>query len=125
MALWANCRRESEAQCLTPAELADRTGVTRATMTGLIDTLVRDGLVTRAPHPQDRRMMSVTLTERATALLMRILPEHFRQMAWLLEPLSEPERKMLVGLLTKLLHRAAERPALRSEEMSVQAGPER
>src|SRR5262245_17418755 len=29
----------------TPAELAEAAGVTRATMTGLIDTLERDGLV--------------------------------------------------------------------------------
>ena len=36
---------------LTPAELAERTGVTRATITGLVDTLERAGLVTRTPHP--------------------------------------------------------------------------
>src|SRR6476620_10640191 len=44
MALWGNCQRAgSENQPLTPAELADRTGVTRATMTGLADTLERSG----------------------------------------------------------------------------------
>ncbi len=37
-------------------------GVTRATMTGLIDTLERDGLVMREPDPVDRRMMFVQLT---------------------------------------------------------------
>ena len=42
----------------TPAELAEAAGVTRATMTGLIDTLERDGLVKREPDPVDRRMMS-------------------------------------------------------------------
>ena len=31
----------------TPADLADMAGVTRATITGLVDTLERDGLVTR------------------------------------------------------------------------------
>lgn len=109
MALWKNCRPHAAAQCLTPAELAERTGVTRATMTGLIDTLVRDGLVTRAPHPEDRRMMSVTITERGAELLGKILPEHFREMAWLVTPLSEPERRTLVHLLSKLAARAGER----------------
>src|SRR5919112_6657199 len=38
MALWGNCQRSGR-DVLTPAELAERTGVTRATITGLVDTL--------------------------------------------------------------------------------------
>lgn len=110
MALWGECQRAGSRTPLTPAELADRTGVTRATITGLIDTLERAGLVTRTPHPDDRRMMSVELTPRGEKLLVQILPAHFRQMAWLMEPLSESERKTLVRLLTKMLVRAAEQP---------------
>jgi DNA-binding MarR family transcriptional regulator len=92
---------------LSPAEIADHTGVTRATITGLVDTLERDGLVLRTPDPEDRRMLSVGLTERGEKLLRTILPPHFRQMAWLMEPLSEGERKTLVRLLTKVLERAS------------------
>jgi DNA-binding MarR family transcriptional regulator len=92
----------------TPAELAEAAGVTRATMTGLIDTLERDGLVRREPDLNDRRMMSVRLTAKAEKFLRGMLPAHFRMMATLLEPLSEKERKTLVGLLTKVLHRASE-----------------
>src|ERR1043165_3780837 len=94
MALWGNCQRadcENE-KPLTPAELADRTGVTRATITGLVDTLERAGLVTRTPHPDDRRMMCVGLTKRGEKLLAKIMPEHFRRMAWLMSPLTEAER---------------------------------
>jgi DNA-binding MarR family transcriptional regulator len=87
---------------LTPAELADLANVKRATMTGLIDTLERDGLVVRAPDPKDRRMMSVTLTARARTLLQRVLPGHFQRMAALMAPLSEPERRKLVQLLNKI-----------------------
>lgn len=108
MALWGVCQRAGCATRLTPAELADHTGVTRATITGLIDTLERSGLVTRIPHPGDRRMMTVGLTQRGENLLLRILPAHFRQMAQLMGPLSEPERKTLVRLLTKILGRASE-----------------
>ncbi len=111
MALWGSCQRAGCEKPLTPAELADRTGVTRATMTGLIDTLERSGLVTRTPHPEDRRMMSVGLTPRGEKLLERIMPEHFKRMAWLMGPLSEAERKSFVRLLTKVLERAAELPA--------------
>src|ERR1700689_1180790 len=71
----------------TPAELADLAGVTRATMTGLIDTLERDGLVRREPDPDDRRMMSVQLTALGEAALRKVLPKHFRLMATLMAPL--------------------------------------
>ncbi|MBI5693674.1 MAG: MarR family transcriptional regulator, partial [Verrucomicrobia bacterium] len=57
MALWGNCHRRDEREdCwLTPADLADRTGVTRATITGLLDSLERTGLVERRPHHVDLR----------------------------------------------------------------------
>lgn len=110
MALWGNCQRagcESD-KPLTPAELAERTGVTRATITGLVDTLERAGLVTRTPHPDDRRMMSVGLTRRGEKLLAQVMPEHFRRMAWLMNPLSESERKTFVRLLTKVVQRGGQ-----------------
>jgi DNA-binding MarR family transcriptional regulator len=94
------------AQPRTPAELADLSHVTRATMTGLVDTLERDGLVTREADRFDRRMLSVSLTGKGRALLQTILPLHFKRMAALMEPLTEPERKTLVQLLTKIVERA-------------------
>jgi DNA-binding MarR family transcriptional regulator len=91
----------------TPAELADLSGVTRATMTGLIDTLERDDFVKREPNPTDRRMMSVNLTAKGQALLNAILPGHFKRMAELMRPLSEDDRKTLVRLLNKILQQSA------------------
>ncbi|MEY2878670.1 MAG: hypothetical protein RLZZ15_1050 [Verrucomicrobiota bacterium] len=110
MALWGCCQREGEDSKLSPATLAEHTGVTRATMTGLIDTLEGDGLVRRAPDRDDRRMMTVELTPRGEKRLLQILPPHFRRMAWLMAPLSEPERKTFVRLLNKVLSRAADEP---------------
>jgi hypothetical protein len=49
-------------------------------------------------------------------LLAQIMPEHFRRMAWLMGPLSENERKTFVRLLTKVLARAGEEPALSSPQ---------
>lgn len=87
----------------TPAELADVAGVTRATMTGLIDTLERAHLVKREPDPKDRRMMSVRLTGKGEETLLKMLPSHFRLMSDMMAPLSEIERKQLVQLLAKIL----------------------
>jgi DNA-binding MarR family transcriptional regulator len=125
MALWTNCRREEARVPLTPAEIAERTGVTRATITGLIDTLERAGLVMRTPHTDDRRMTSVMITGKGEQLLAEILPEHFRQMAWLLAPLKESERKTFVRLLTKVLRRAGECPAVAPAPASAAAGGSR
>jgi DNA-binding MarR family transcriptional regulator len=91
----------------TPAELADAAGVTRATMTGLVDTLERDGFVKREPDLSDRRMMSVRLTPAGERFLSEFLPAHFNAIAGLMSPLSESERKTLVRLLGKVQQHAA------------------
>jgi DNA-binding MarR family transcriptional regulator len=93
----------------TPAELADAAGVTRATMTGLVDTLERDGLVVREPDPSDRRMLLVHLTKKGENFLARFLPQHFRQVRETMAALSESERKTLVRLLGKIQQQAANR----------------
>ena len=90
----------------TPAELAEKAGVARATITGLVDTLVRDGLVTRKHDSSDRRMMLIHLTPKGQAALEEILPGHFKQMTSQMAPLSEHERKTLVHLLSKLADQA-------------------
>lgn len=86
----------------TPADLAAAAGVSRATMTGLIDTLERDGMVTRQPDQQDRRMMLVQMTDMGRDLMARLLPLHFQTVADMLSPLSEAERQTLVQLLSRL-----------------------
>ncbi len=100
-------KQENRPISRTPAELADLANVTRATMTGLVDTLERDGLVTREPDPVDRRMMAVKLTAKGHSLLNRVLPGHFRRMAALMAPLSETERRALVRLLVKIAPQTA------------------
>ena len=86
----------------TPAELAEHAGVTRATMTGLIDTLEKDRLVAREPDANDRRTIHVRLTAEGRAVLDAMLPDYFQCVADILRPLSEPERKTLVKLLQKI-----------------------
>lgn len=49
-------------------DLADANGCTRPTMTGIVDTLEKNGLVTRQPNPDDRRSLLVTLTEKGKSL---------------------------------------------------------
>jgi len=106
MQLWGYAQMCPGTAGLAPAELADRSNVTRATMTGLIDTLERDGFVKRTADEHDRRMMRVGLTARAHEFMREFLPGHFQRMASLVQPLSPDERKTLVALLDKI-HRQA------------------
>lgn len=91
----------------TPAELAEAAGVTRATMTGLVDTLERDGYVKREPDLEDRRMMSVRLTTKGERFLHELLPGHFQAVSAIMNTLTEAERKTLVRLLGKVQQHAA------------------
>lgn len=86
----------------TPAELADQASVSRATITGLLDTLERDGYVLRQPDPSDRRQMSVHLTDKGREFMQDILPGHFRLVTSLMSNLSANERQTLSRLLTKV-----------------------
>jgi DNA-binding MarR family transcriptional regulator len=88
-------------QGLSPAELAEYSTCTRATMTGLLDTLEHSGLISRRAHPEDRRMYTVHLTPKAHELLENMLPDHYRRVAALMAPLSESERITLQQLLKK------------------------
>lgn len=101
-------KEDGECGPRTPAELAAAAGVTRATMTGLVDTLERDGFVKREPDPTDRRTISVRLTAKGEKFLGEFLPGHFKLISELMTPLSESERKTLVRLLNKIQQQAAE-----------------
>ncbi len=92
-------QREDE---LRPAELAERTGVTRATMTGLLEGLEKEGLVLRRAHAEDGRMWLVRLSAKGRQRLEGILPDHYRRTAALMTGLSTEERRHLAELLAKV-----------------------
>lgn len=93
---------------LSPSDLAERAGVTRATMTGLLDGLEDEGLITRTEHPQDRRMLTVKLTEAGRRRLDEMLPEFFRRIAAVMSDLDESEQRTLITLLRKIENRVPE-----------------
>jgi DNA-binding MarR family transcriptional regulator len=84
------------------AEIADVIGVTRATMTGLLDGLERDGFIRRDGSSDDRRMLNIGLTAKGRRFLEKMLPEHFRRTAALMSGLDKKEKKQLVCLLEKV-----------------------
>lgn len=84
---------------LSPAEIAERLGSARATVTGVLDSLEKRGLVRRLPHPDDRRRLQVEMTGQAGTLLERILPTYFRHEREAAGALDAEGQETLVQLL--------------------------
>ena len=87
---------------MSPSDLATRSGVTRATMTGLLDGLERERLIRRKQDRGDRRMLLVELTPGGRKMLDEIFPDYYRRIAKLMGHLSEAEKKQLIELLNKI-----------------------
>jgi DNA-binding MarR family transcriptional regulator len=90
---------------LPPNEIADRLIISRATVTGLLDSLERRAYIRRRPHPSDRRMILADITEagRQTASAFRPIV-HQQEKAWF-GVLGEEEQQQLLSVL----HRVQER----------------
>lgn len=99
-----------------PHVLADLAGVTRATMTGLLDGMARDGLITRSHDSEDRRKMIVRLTPAGTALAATLGDEHLRWISSLCSGLGPEDRRMLSALLERVRQSAGLAPDQSSNE---------
>jgi MarR family transcriptional regulator, organic hydroperoxide resistance regulator len=83
--------------------LAEECGVSKGTLTGILTTLERRGLVARGPHPTDRRLVVVALTRRGRTLIRRLFPVFNQQETVVAEALSAREQAQLAALLRKVL----------------------
>lgn len=87
---------------MTPSDLAERAGVTRATITGLLDRLEQLGMVMRERHPSDRRRLIVRLSEHGNQVLRQAIPAHFAAIGQVMAGLASDERRALINAATKL-----------------------
>jgi DNA-binding MarR family transcriptional regulator len=87
---------------LTMSELSRRLMVTNGNLTGLVDRLARERLVSRAVSPDDRRTQVVRLTTAGKRALDEMIPEHQSWVSDMFSGLSESERAQLYTLLGKL-----------------------
>ena len=87
---------------LTMGELSSRLMVTSGNVTGLTDALVREGLVSRAPEPGDRRSLRIRLTAAGKQFFDAMTPVHERWIDRLMAGLTRAEMAHLLELLGKL-----------------------
>jgi DNA-binding MarR family transcriptional regulator len=87
---------------MSPSELGDRLIVTRATVTGLIDSLERRGFVRRSANPADRRSLLVEITPEGLTVVQQVRTIiHRRETAWM-RVLSDAELRAYIGLLHRI-----------------------
>lgn len=84
----------------TPSILAEKAGVSRATMTGLLDGLEQNNLVMRVFAKQDRRSVFIQLTEAGQAKLDVVMPDYYSRLRLCMQALSEQDREKLQQLLS-------------------------
>jgi DNA-binding MarR family transcriptional regulator len=102
---WAGFRIMNVLWALDTVELRDvarLSGGSRAAISSALNTLERDGLVTRNRDTADRRLVQLALTTRGRAELLDAIGEQAdRERQWL-SLLTEPDQALLARLLGAL-----------------------
>jgi DNA-binding MarR family transcriptional regulator len=87
---------------LEAKRVAQLSGMSRAAVSALVNTMTRGGLVSRKPTDRDRRAVLLTLTRAGRNAITSAYQTHNeREQAWA-SALTEPEQRVLISLLDKL-----------------------
>jgi DNA-binding MarR family transcriptional regulator len=89
-------------QGLTMGELSSRLMVSNGNVTGLTDALVREGLVSRLPEPEDRRSLRIRLTAAGKRAFDAMTPTHEQWIDQMMAGLTRAEMAHLLELLGRL-----------------------
>ena len=92
-----------------PAELRDMLHLPAQTITGVLDQLQAAGLVKRSPHPSDRRSTMAEVTPAGREAIDRLCPPLIAIEEDCMSCLSPAEQDQLIGLLTRIQERIAQR----------------
>jgi DNA-binding MarR family transcriptional regulator len=116
---------EGAREPVPPHVISSRLLVTSGTMTSLLDTLERRGLINRVPHPSDRRKLLIDITDEARAIVDQMLPRVHAASRDTFAVLSDVECETLVALLERVqdhLYELAEDAVSASDERRVTQG---
>lgn len=83
--------------------VAERIGLDRTTVLGIVNRLERKRLLRRRVDARDRRARRLVLTAAGRRLLANIQPAVDRAQRRMLEPLSDAERALLVQMLGRVV----------------------
>jgi DNA-binding MarR family transcriptional regulator len=114
------CCGEGECRCdssyLCQNDVGGRISCTKGNVSGLVQRLVADGLISREPDPADRRYNSVRVTVKGRVALMAARPRFAAAVETSLRTLNDADLSALRDLLGKIgENAAADRPGPRGE----------
>jgi DNA-binding MarR family transcriptional regulator len=92
---------------LAPGEIANRLGLATPTVTRAATRMEAAGLLRREPHPSDRRLIRLRLTERGQSLEHAIAAETDKLTERALATLTAGERETLIRALHTIRHNLA------------------
>lgn len=94
--LWVWGEREAR-------HLAAEAGITKGTLTGVVKTLEKGGLVRRRNHPADRRLVLISTTDDGDATMATLFPKFNAEEARMSSSLSTDEKLVLANSLRRIL----------------------
>lgn len=76
---------------MTCRELGERTFITKGSLTGVLDKMIERGWIVREPHPTDRRVVMIRLTNEGQALFESSFSAHIAYMENVLKHVTPEE----------------------------------
>jgi len=110
-------------QGMSQAQLAEQLDLEAISLVRLIDSLQEAGLIERRPHPHDRRIRTLWLTEAARPVLKQVMAVRRHVRAQALAGISTAEQEKLFDLLVAVRGNLA-RQARRGSAGGMQDGEE-
>ncbi|ABD06367.1 transcriptional regulator, MarR family [Rhodopseudomonas palustris HaA2] len=102
MTQWAALSKLLELGPCSQNLLGRHTAMDAATIKGVVERLVKRGLLETSPDPEDGRRLLVALTPEGAALAERSIPVAHEITKATLSPLAKEERTLFLSLLERL-----------------------
>lgn len=87
---------------IEPAEAADYLGIARQTMTTVLDSLEKKGVIARSPHASDRRRKLVRFTPEGRVYAERLIDKLYEWELSALSAISREEQDCAYGIARRL-----------------------
>ena len=87
---------------MSPTELSKYVYRSKHSITSMVDTLEKQGLVSREPNPKDRRSINVSLTPKGKQFFESIMPVGWEITERALSCLDDKQVEILDGILRKV-----------------------
>ena len=97
--LWLRAYRDEHSQGLAPSTLSEMTGVSRNTVSTLLDGLEQQGYVVRELNQADKRRFIIDVTAQGAAVAERCLASLSTELEGILEPMDARQREILTNSL--------------------------